>query len=300
MFTQLQPAAGLRKLTARACALLVVPLTLAVLSGCPRPVPRTYAPPTVDELLGSLRQSRAGVLSLRARAKADYLETGGAGRVKIDISILAARPARLRLAGENSLTGPILTLATDGQSFQILDLRENRFRSGSVNPCNMARVLGVALSPAQAVEILLGAVPLPAQVVRSELSYKATDGGREVVTLHLPDGSRGVLAFQKAGLSDWDLREAEAIDETGTLRFRVRHESYEAVPLGKSTIRLPSVTYIEDGPRKSDVRLRWRERELNPSIEPELFKLEPPSGIPVEPDLCSDSRPAETVGAPSP
>jgi hypothetical protein len=47
------------------------------------------------------------------------------------------------------------------------------------------------------------------------------------------------------------------------------------------------VTYLEDPPRKSDVRLRWREREWNPSIEPGLFRLDAPPGVPVEPDTCS-------------
>jgi hypothetical protein len=70
-----------------------------------------------------------------------------------------------------------------------------------------------------------------------------------------------------------------------------------AAAQGGRTVRLPAVTYIEDPPHKSDVRLRWRERELNPNLEPGIFRLEAPAGIPTEPDLCSGVPPA---AAPSP
>lgn len=287
------------------------------LTGCPKPLAvRPYPPPTADVLLGHLRHDRDSVLALRARAKADYLD-GSAGRVKIDIGIVLAKPSRLRLSGENSLTGPLLTLATDGQEFQLLDVRRNSFTAGKVNPCSMARLIRVSLHPAEAVEILLGGVPLlgDRDVAATQLDWSGKDGGREVLTLRDAVGRTEVLwlAPQPGGLpgqpSGWDLREAEGRDPGGQVAWRVRHEGFAEVPLtgeggqGESkpgrTVRLPAVTYIEDPPHKSDVRLRWRERELNPNLEAGLFRLEAPAGIPTEPDLCAGTAPPPSSPPPA-
>lgn len=234
-------------------------------------------------------------------------------RIKIDLALLVERPGRLRLAGENSLTGPLLTVATDGQEFYLLDVRENRFLHGQVNPCNMSRILGLSFHPSQLVEVLMGGTPVLPQPSSREVSWDPRGGGRDVLTLRDDRGVTETIYFQlvpsaagalpAAAARAWDVVEAEGRDPRGTVVWRLRHEGYEwqklggeegAAPsetttagAGPSSLRLPSVTYLEDPPRKSDVRLRWREREWNPSIEPGLFRLDAPAGVPVEPDTCS-------------
>lgn len=296
---------------------LLVGLSLS-LAGCPKPlVVRPYPEPKAEELLGHLRHDRDSVLALRARAKADYLD-GAAGRVKIDIGLVLAKPNRLRLAAENSLTGPLLTLVTDGQEFQLLDVRRNSFMAGKVNPCSMARLIRVALHPAEAVEILLGGVPLLAdrEVAAPELSFSGKDGGREVLTLRDAAGRSEVLwlAPRPGGVpgqpGGWELREAEGRNPDGQVAWRVRHEDFADVSLLAAgspsdakpgrTVRLPAVTYIEDPQHKSDVRLRWRERELNPSLETGLFHMDAPAGIPTEPDLCAGAVPPDPAAAEKP
>jgi hypothetical protein len=265
------------------------------LAGCPQPIvrDRPYAAPTAEELTQAIKKSRAGLFALRARAKADVLSSEG--RVKVDNSLVLARPQRLRLAAENSLTGPLVTLATDGTSFQLLDVRQNRYQAGAVSPCNMARILGVALHPSQVLDVLLGSVPLLPDATSAQVSWDGRDGGREVLTLKNDRGLSEVVYLQAAAGS-FDVREAEGRDEKGAPVWRLRHENFVAEKLGDgpsaATVRMPSVTYIEDPPHKSDVRLRWRERELNPEIEPGVFELAAPSGVPVEPDVCAGQPPA--------
>ena len=203
---------------------------------------RPYPAPVAAELLGFVRHSHDSVLALRARAKADYLD-GAAGRVKIDIGLALAKPNRLRLSGENSLTGPLLTLATDGSDFQLLDVRRNSFMAGKVNPCSMARLIRVAMPPREAVEVLLGGVPLFADgdVTATELDWSAKDGGREVLTLHDARGRTEVLwlaarapsapAAAGGAPSGWEVREAEGRDAGGQVAWRVRHEDFAEVPL---------------------------------------------------------------------
>lgn len=270
---------------------------LLLLAGCPGPALRPYPPPQVADVLGQLRSSHSMLLSMRARAKADYLDDQ-AGRVKVDVSLLLGRPDQLRLAAENSLTGPLVTLATDGKDYQLLDVQRNRFSRGTVSPCSMAQLIRVALHPSEAVEVLMGGVPLlHGAQVKAELAWATRGGGREVLTLRDDSGQSQELSLQASG-SGWDVREAEGRSSSGQVLWRVRHEDFTNVPLkgeasgavetlGTPTVRLPQVTYIEDPAHKADVRLRWRERELNPTLEPALFHLEQPSGIPLEPDVCS-------------
>ena len=300
---------------------LAAVLTAVALTGCPKPlVVRPYPPPVASDLLAALRHGHDSVLALRARAKADYLD-GAAGRVKIDIGLALAKPNRLRLSGESSLTGPLLTLVTDGQDFQLLDVRRNSFMAGRVNPCSMARLIRVALHPAEAVEVLVGGVPLlsDGEAAAPQLDWSGKDGGREVLTLRDARGRTEVLwlAPRPGGApglpSGWDVREAEGRDPGGQVVWRVRHEDFSEVALSGEggteaakpgrTVRLPAVTYIEDPPHKSDVRLRWRERELNPSLEPGIFHMDAPAGVPTEPDLCADAGPPSSpapAATPSP
>lgn len=263
---------------------------------------RPYPPPTAAELVAHVQKERAGLFALRARAKADV--TSSEGSVKVDIAIVAARPQRLRLAGENSLTGPLLTLATDGEKFQLLDVRNNRFESGVVSPCNMSRILGVGLHPSQVIEVLLGGVPFLGNPTELAVSWDGRDGGREVLTLRNDLGQVEVIALQAEGRT-WDIREAEGRDASGTTVWKLRHESFTGEPLsgssddakpGGPTVRLPKVTYIEDPPHKSNVRLRWREREMNPQVDPTIFTMAPPDGMSVSPDVCAAfSKPATSA-----
>jgi hypothetical protein len=279
-------------------------LTATLLTGCPPPplvAVRPYLAPSADELLRDIQTSQKPLRGLRARAKADVLGTDG--RVKVDISLLAARPQLLRLAAENALTGPLLTLATNGESFALLDVRENRYHAGPVSACNMARILGVALHPRQVIEVLLGGVPLLPDAVGAEVGWAEGDGGREVLTLRGGDGLSQVIYLQRqeaaspSGRPHFDVREAEGRDASGQVVWRLRHEGFTDQPLGDrpgaATVRLPGISYIEDPPHHSDIRLRWRERELNPALPGGIFQLERPEGMAVEPDPCQ-------VGAASP
>jgi hypothetical protein len=165
----------------------------------------------------------------------------------------------------------------------------------------MARILGVALHPGQVIEVLFGSAPLLPEPAESAVSWEGRDGGREVLTLRSRRGITEVLYLQAAERT-WDVREAEGRDDKGAVVWRLRHEGFSPLPLSENAnspmVRMPQVTYIEDPPHKSDVRLRWRERELNPELEAGVFELSAPPGIPVEPDVCAapPSLPAAPPG----
>lgn len=257
---------------------------LFVLSGCASVTAlRPYPPPRAAEVVAHLLTRTERVVAVRSRAKADYLDEGQ--RIKLSIAAIAAPPEQLRLDGENTLTGPLLTLATDGKQFQLLDVRKNQFLAGPVTPCNMARLLRVELSSREVVAVLLGGATLLPSYQSAELRWDGRKGGREVLILH---GERGQVEVLWLSAKDraWDVEQAELRDASGHTLWRIQHESFSWFQAADARVRLPAVTYIEDPMHKSDVRLRWKEREINPVLSPGFFRLEPPQGLPTIPAAC--------------
>src|SRR5258708_350159 len=133
---------------------------LLLLCGCPTPpVQRPYPPPTAEQLLTALRNRRDKLTSLRAEGRADEMGQG-AERVKVTVNVLVARGGKLRLEAESPLGGAVATLVTDGNQFQLLDVRNNRFLIGRAEPCNVARLIGVELEPEQVMSVLSRSAPL--------------------------------------------------------------------------------------------------------------------------------------------
>ena len=277
-------------------------LLLLPLAGCPKPqVLRPYPAPPATELLAQVRDNLQQVQSIKLYGKADVPDPEG-GRVKLDISVAVQRPAQLRLSAENTLAGPLLTLATDGQRFQLLDTQNNRYLSSVVTPCSMARLLRVSLPPHMLAEVLTGGVPLLAgDSLQVESDWDGSGGGREVLRLRDAQGRKQVLLLQASQSGQaaprFDIVQSELSNADGQPFLRIRHQRFAAVEVaeGKTPpprpLRLPKQSEIADLVGKSEVKLRWKESEVNPTFAAELFYLAQPPGIPSDPDPCVGSLP---------
>jgi hypothetical protein len=263
---------------------------------------RPYPAPPATELLAQVRENLQQVQSIKLYGKADVPDPEG-GRVKLDISVAVQRPAQLRLSAENTLAGPLLTLATDGQRFQLLDTQNNRYLSSVVTPCSMARLLRVALPPHMLAEVLTGGVPLLAgDSLQVESDWDGSEGGREVLRLRDGQGRKQVLLLQssqpeQAAPRRFDIVQSELSNPEGQPLLRIRHQRFATVAVaeGKTPptrpIRLPKQSEIADLVGRSEVKLRWKESEVNPTFAAELFYLAQPPGIPSDPDPCVGSLP---------
>lgn len=267
---------------------------LGLLAGCPPPqlAVRAYPPPQAEQLLAHLATARQQIQRLRGRAKADL--ANHEGRIKVDLWVLAEKPERLRLASENALAGPLLTVATDGGNFSMLDVRNGRFARGVVNACSMGQVLGISLHPSQLIEALFGGTPMLTQPTEFSVSWDGLAGGRDVLRMRDARGVSQQVAFQAQTPTGtaWDVVSAEAQAPDGRILWRLRHESHQPVEKGSAVVRLPGVTYLSDPSRGTEVKLRWRERELDAEIDPALFSLSAPDGLPILPDVCAEAVPA--------
>ena len=258
---------------------IVVAALVPLVAGCPKPAVRPYPPPSADELMAALRGRAEHLKTLRATAKIDYMANGG-DRAKVKVNMLLARGGKLRFEADSPLGGALATLTSDGQQFSLLDVRANRFLQGPAKACNVARLLRIVMPPDDIATILMGGAPLGGTV--KGVSWDPNNGGREVLTLAQPDG--GDVVIQLDGKEKrWDVMRVERHGADGKLLWRTTNDGWKDRDGG---VRLPDTEDIEEPPHGADAEIKLRSVEPNIELGDELFRLQPPQGIPVEPADC--------------
>jgi len=241
---------------------VILPLVLA---GCPgNDYTRKTATPTVQVLLGKVGARQAAVTALRGKATVDHWD--GKQRVKGEVNILVERPGSLHFRATDPAGGVAAKLATDGKEFQLLDVANNRFLVGEATPCNLARLVGIAMQSGQVIDLLVGGAPL-AVGAKGTLAWDKKEGA-EVITLALPGGGQEIIRLNGRGKAPtYDVMSAEERDAAGKVLWRLSHFEFVVV----DGVRLPGVTKFVQPARKADVIVKWESRTPNPE-----------SGIPAE------------------
>ena len=247
------------------------------LAGCPQPqIARPYPAPTAAELRASIEAHRKSVSSLRTEAKVDYLAEKS-DRIKVTMTFLVAAPDHLRIEAESPLGGSVASLASDGKRFQLVDVRGNRFLTGEARPCNIARLIRVALDPADVVAVIDGGAPL-LDGAEESASWDGSDGGREVLTQKKKGGEVETIKLSSKD-RHWDVVEAELKGADGKVVWRVEHADFSDAGDGA---RLPDRTTITQPSRNADARVRYKTHELNVTPPDGAFSLSAPPGLPIE------------------
>jgi hypothetical protein len=249
-------------------------------SGCPKPAVRPYPPPTPEQLLDALRSRADRITTLRATAKLDHFANGGE-RVRVKVSLLLARRAKLRIEADSPLGGALATLTSDGKQFQLLDLRNNRFLQGPAKACNVARLIRLEIPPEDVVSVLMGEAPLPGSATIKGAGWDSEDGGREVLALGLPDGGEEVIKLD-ARDKTWDVRRAERRDASGKVLWSVTNDKFEE----HDGVRLPGISTVREPPHGADAEIKFRSVEPNVELGDDLFHLPTPEKITPEPADC--------------
>ncbi len=239
------------------------------------PVARPYPAPSASDVYQTLVKRATDLDTLRIEARADQMGPG-TDRLKVHVNVVLAKGARLRVEAENPLGGPLATLVTDGEQFALLDARANRFLVGAAQACNVARMLGVELPPAEIIATLAGGAPLNGEP--RDLTWDPENGGHEVLTLATSDGGTERLVLAP---HTWEVQSAERHDQKGQLVWRVTHDDFE----GEGAAHVPRHTEIEQPPKKTDLRLRYRNVSAGEPAAAEIFHLAP-AGLPPEMVTC--------------
>ncbi len=229
-----------------------------VLGGCRSLTPPTALAPVFGEderiqtWLARFRAEGEERWALRAVGSVKLESPSGAGRVKQ--VILVQRPALLRLESLNFLGQTQTLLVTDGESFSFFDGRE--LFGGAVTRDVLREHLGLDFEPEEAVRALLAAPLLADEPPRAILGA----GDERVVEL-----SSMRLHFGPDG----QLLSVEALDPTGTMRWRATYGRWRSVSPG----RYPFAVGFFFPRTELHAQLKLKQVEVNPELDPSLFRV---------------------------
>jgi hypothetical protein len=158
-------------------------LLAALLAGC-----ATLPPPTPQAVARArAAQSYSGRVRVSLRAR-DF-------RARTPVLIALARPDMLRVEVPGPAGARLVTVAGGGQLVAVFPAERAVFR-GAASALDLEALLGVALTPAEVLDLLLGQPP--PRLARYEARWK--DGLPIRVEATLPDGARLTATVEEAEL----------------------------------------------------------------------------------------------------
>ena len=293
-----------------ACLRAVIAVSVfAGASGCARPVAApASAPPSADAVLARMHASFACGNAVQGTAKLDHY--GEHGRVRGELMLFAARPARLRMDVISPFGVTVATLTSDGAKFALADLRDKRFYVGPSSACNIARLTTVPVPAHVLVDLLRGEAPVLKHVAE-EATLAWNQHGYYVLVIPSTRGAHEEIHLAPRP-EDWSLPwERQHIR---VLDVRVEQQGYElyhaelgehalaptagpredpdnlAPPLPPSgppcDAELPRKIRVEVPVPKAEVRFQYEQLVWNPPLPDGTFEQAPPPGMRAEDVGC--------------
>ena len=268
----------------RACLTVLLCSVLSI-AGC-KSVPACPVQARTDaaKALEDHAQRQAGWRSIKAEAR--VTQWGRNGRVRGTVLMFLERPSRVRFDVMTPV-GPAAVLTSDGESFQLSDLRAGTFLHGPTCPQNIARLLGISVEAENVLLLLTGDTPL---IEAEEQSMECRDG-RYLVTLVAADGSTQELAFS--------IDESDRAKAPGEQRLTLRR-STERGPDGKTRWTATYDEHIEidghsfptnvrftDEVNDADTSVRVKSIFVDPEVPADAFQQAPGPGMSIEFAPCS-------------
>ncbi len=250
-------------------------LALAALAtGCVTTIPATPLPandPRPAALLAAWRAHAAQRTALQATARF-AVDAPGAGADGRDLALRSkqrmwlARPAQLRVEVLGFLDTTLAVLVTDGERYSLFESSEQRLQEGLVYPELLWDAAHLALTPAEAVEVILGA-PDPDAGLTPGAAYLV--GERVRIELADPGGRvRRVVEFGAGG----ELRRLAQTDGEGQTVWEAMFDDF--TDLGGAPFARDVALRSAEGRAQAELVLRGI--ELNPDVGPDVFRLKPP------------------------
>jgi hypothetical protein len=242
-----------------------------------------------------LAQRRTAVKSLRATGKLDVTVDQPQGgeihrdRLRASQAILVRSPASFRLEALSPF-GVSYAVASDGRELAVLIPNEGSLYRGPATARTIGAATGVAATPAEATELLLGSPAAPplaldqAWLSVGELtapleSMEEAESIAPEVILHAPARDDPheivVVGFSRTGGTPraWLPVLFERITTDGQLEVRARFGAFRPTPAGLVATRIE----IEVGGAKAV--LRYGDLVVNPDLDPAKFAIATPAGM---------------------
>ena len=263
-------------------------------AGCPGPGCPTIPHTDPMQALRMHRSLRRTVRALRAEARVD--QRGDDGRVRGTVLLFLERPDRVRFDVMTQF-GPAAVLTSDGEQFQLLDHREERFIDGEACPANIARLLGIHMNGSELSYFLVGDTP---RIEAEDVALACSSEGYLVVRT-APDGRRQEIvltareADEDARPEDQHLRlvRSELFDASGKTIWRATFEDYRVVtdPADEAGrgVAMPFVVRFEDPKRGADTLVRIKEMSIvTDPVAEDVFTQRTPPGMRRDTILCDE------------
>lgn len=213
----------------------------------------------------ALTREAASRHSLRGVARLAVDGPAGSARAK---QILALeRPARLRVEILGLLDATQAVLSTDGVQYRLVRSQDRSVEQGAVYEALLADVAGLAVTPAQAVRILLGAPQN--ETARLEGAAQLPDGGIRLLLRSPGALEHEQLDCDAAGnVQQWTLLGAD-----GEALIEARYADHQP----RDAVAFANEVEVRDARSGASVRVAWSRVELNPVLAPELFAMPEPA-----------------------
>lgn len=252
---------------------------LLLACGCPSGGGGKYQPPsklpTAEAVIAKLATTRDARKAFRAESLMDYWL--GDQRVKGTVLVMGTNERRVRFNAISPQEDVLADMACDGQDFVLVNMQKNCYLTGPCNKQSISMFLGVELEPEDVLHLALGTVPVPAQ---STGTVKwDSNKGHEIVELTSPEGNQKIVIDAREGRTD--VVSSELVRD-GKVVWSVENTDFgEAKDDAGGTHRLPAKTRFryKSSQKDADLLVEWKERTVNPTLDPTKFKITIPEGL---------------------
>lgn len=281
---------GSKRLVARPCftALLVLLLSFqlgGLAAGCKSaPSCPVQARTDARKALDDHARRQSAWRSIKAEARVTQWARNG--RIRGTVLMFLERPSHVRFDVMTQI-GPAAVLTSDGENFQLADLREGTFLHGPTCPQNIARLLGISVDAESVLRLLTGDTPT---IDATEQSMECRDG-QYVVTLASVDGTTQEVVFSVED-ADRDkapeeqrltLRRSTERAPDGSTRWEATYDDYIDLE-GES---FPTNVRFVDELNDADTSVRVKSITLDPEVPEDAFRQVPGPGMSIELAACS-------------
>lgn len=270
------------------------------LFGCGTPPPPSVFP-SADDALSRMHATYACVNGVQGQSKVDTLSPRG--RIKGDVYIIAVNADRVRFDVVSPFGATVYTLTSDGERFQMLDMREKQFLHGPASPCNLARLTQVPVPGHALVSLLRGEAPvLVHETPQASIDWD-TDGFYRVVLQSKHDAQETIHLGVHP--SDWNKPWSEQrvrvmevnVAQRGIDLYHVKMSNHAPMKTSEPRIdpdgiddpippiggvcsaELPRSIRMQVPNTEEDVIFQYKDAKWNPPILPGVFTQPVPGGV---------------------